>query len=289
MSHRQSMVITGCSSGFGRVTALELARLGWHVIATVRKTEDQESLLAQARHQRCEQNITPLLCDITHEDQVAELQQQVAELLSVEQNTASPSLTALVNNAGTAYAGPIELLALDDLRKQMEINCIAHVAMIQAFLPLLKAAHGTIINIGSISGKITTPLTGAYSASKYALEAISDALRIELAYFGVRVVLIEPSSSPTSIWQTSIERSITPQQRASAYAPLLVIGEKVAKRSSRTGFPPQRVAQTVVRILTSEHPRARYPVPFQAKLIIFVRGLLPDSLWDRLTRRALKW
>lgn len=288
---RKSIVITGCSSGFGRITALELARLGWHVIATVRKTDDWESLLAEGRRLRCEENITPLLCDITVADQVVELQQQVSELLSVEQNSTTPRLDALMNNAGTAYGGPMELLPLNALREQMEINFFAHVHMMQTFLPLLKAAQGTIINISSISGRLTTPMTGAYSASKYALEAVSDALRVELAHFGVKIVLIEPASSPTNIWETSIQRAIGPleKQRQGPYGPMLATAEKVARRSSKVGFPPRKVAEKVVHILNSAHPKARYPVPLQAKLAILARSILPDAVWDRVMRSSLKW
>jgi NAD(P)-dependent dehydrogenase (short-subunit alcohol dehydrogenase family) len=290
---RKCIVITGCSSGFGYVTAFEMARLGWLVIATVRKTVDQESLLAEARKQQCENNIRPLLCDILHEDQVALLKQQVDEILSIEQNTTTPRLDALLNNAGNGNGGgPIELLSLDNIRNQMEVNFIAHIGVIQTFLPLLKNARGTIINVSSISGRISTAVTGIYAASKFALEAMSDALRVELAPFGVRVVLIEPSSSPTNIWETSIRHSIGPlSQRysSSSYDNLLRVAEKVAKRSSKHGFPPELFAKKVVHILYSKHPKARYPVPFQAALIIFAHRFLPDSVWDRLQRLMLHW
>src|SRR5437660_420728 len=202
---KKTIVITGCSSGFGRISALELAKRGWHVFATVRKEADQADLLAEAATLGCKENLTPLLGDITQTEQVAALTQTVKEQLATMQTN---SLDALLNNAGTASGGPIELVSLDDMRALFEINVIAHVAVIQHFLPLLKEARGTIINVSSVSGRIATPVTGVYSASKFALEAISDALRVELAPFGVRVVLIEPSSSPTNIWKTSIQRAL---------------------------------------------------------------------------------
>ncbi|SRR5258708_1635191 len=278
-----SIVITGCSSGFGRITAIELAQRGWHVFASIRKAEDQTSLLAEAAEHNCKDNLTPIICDITDNQQVTALAQTVA--------AATPQLTALLNNAGTAFAAPVELLALDDLRAQLEVNVVAQVAVTQALLPLLKAAYGTIINVSSVSGRIATPVTGAYSASKFAIEALSDALRVEMAPFGVRVVLIEPTSSPTNIWKTSLQRSLPTleQHRKGPYGRLLNLTEKVAQRSSQKGFPPMLFAQTVVKILESRKPRARYIVPPGAAREVILRKLLPDSLWDALVRRMLHW
>ncbi len=294
---KKTIVITGCSSGFGRCTAMELATQGWHVFATVRKEVDCASLLEEAASRHVQANLTALLCDITQGEQVTALALQVATLLrdetvSADQDTAVPPLDALLNNAGTAYGGPLELLPLEDLRAQMEVNFIAHVAIIQAFLPMLKAARGTIINVSSVGGRISVPATAAYSASKYALEAASDALRLEVIPFGVRVVIIEPSSSPTSIWQTSLQRSLEhlgQYKDNSPYARLLLLVEKSARRSSRVGFPAQRFADLVVRILNSRRPRARYAVPKSAAWLLFVRRFLPDRLWDALLRRTLRW
>lgn len=282
---KKTIVITGCSSGFGRVSALELAKHGWHVFATVRKETDQADLLTEAATLGCKENLTPLLCDITQTEQVAALAQAVKEQL------ATNSLDALLNNAGTATGGPIELVSLDDMRALFEINIIAHVDVIQHFLPLLKEAKGTIINVSSVSGRIATPVTGVYAASKFALEAISDALRVELAPFGVRVVLIEPSSSPTNIWQTSIQRALQQMEshRNGPYGPLLNLAERSAVHSSKQGFPPQLFADTLVRIFDSYQPRPRYIVPRNAIIAVLMRRFLPDTLWDRLVRRAMKW
>ncbi|EFH87252.1 SDR family NAD(P)-dependent oxidoreductase [Ktedonobacter racemifer] len=284
-TEQKNIVITGCSSGFGRLSALEMARRGWHVFATVRKTADQEDLLAEATRQGCASQFTVLFCDITDEQQVSTLAQQVQEHLGTH-----PHLHALLNNAGTAYGAPLEILPIQDLRAQIEVNAIAHLAVTQAFLPLLKLAHGTIINISSIAGRFSSPITGAYSASKYALEALSDALRFELRPFGVRVVLIEPASSPTDIWETSIERSRwLDSHKGGSYGKLINLFEKLAVRSSRKGFPPQLVADTVARILESEKPRARYVIPRSASALILARRLLPDSAWDFVLHRVLRW
>lgn len=288
---RKTIVITGSSSGFGRSTALELARRGWHVFATVRKEADRESLLAEAVN--FQDHLTPLLCDITHEDEVAALVQQVETRLgALTSEHDVPHLDALLNNAGSAYGGPIELMPMDDIRAQFELNFFAQVAVTRAFLPLLKAGHATIIYVSSISGRISIPVTGVYSSSKFALEGLCDALRIELAPFGIHVVLIEPASSPTSIWKTSLQRSmdsLAEHKESGPYMRLLQMAEKSANQASRTGFPIQKFADTVVRILSTSHPRSRYGVPSSATALMLLRRLLPDALWDWLIRRAIKW
>lgn len=283
MPQPKTIVITGCSSGFGRATALHMVKLGWQVFATVRKEADQESLLDEAARLGCKELLTPVLCDITREEDVAALKRVVSE--------AAPSLDALVNNAGSAFAAPVELIDLADLRAQLELNVVAQVGVTKALLPLLKTATGTIINISSISGRIATPVTGPYAASKFALEAISDALRAELAPFGVRVVLIEPGSSPTSIWATSKQRAEAKlnAHRDGPYGPLLNRFEKLISRVETDGFPPGLVAETVEKILTSPRPKARYVVPANQARIVMLRRFLPDRLWDRQVRKVLRW
>jgi NAD(P)-dependent dehydrogenase (short-subunit alcohol dehydrogenase family) len=277
--HKKTAVITGCSSGFGRVTALELAGRGWQVFATVRREADQESLLAEAKTLGYERGLHPIICDITRPEQVADLAQGVA--------AATPRLDVLLNNAGTAFAAPLELLSLADLRAQFEVNTIAQLAIIQAMLPLLKVARGTIINVSSVSGRISTPIMGAYAASKFAVEALSDALRVEMAPFGVCVVLIEPSSSPTTIWQTGMRRAqiLLDEQRNGPYARALRRVEQMGIRSSTTGFPPPLFAATVVKILNSKHPRARYAIPRSAAVMIALQRFLPERVWDALLKR----
>jgi len=296
MDNKKTIVITGCSSGFGRITALTLAGRGWHVFGTVRKEADRDSLLEEAVRQGCQENLTILFCDITQAEQITPLVEQVKEYIKEHMQADvpggnEPRLNALMNNAGTAYGGPMELLPIDNLRAQFEINLFAQVVVTQAFLPLLKAARGTIIMVSSIGGRIATPITGAYNASKAALEFISDALRIELGPAGVRVVIVEPISSPTDIWDTSMERALQHigPHRGGPYERLLKISERVAKRSSSKGFPPQVFADTVVRILESDRPRVRYAVPWNAAIPMLIYRFLPDQWWDYLVRRSLKW
>lgn len=280
---QKTIVITGCSSGFGRVTALHIAKRGWHVFATVRKEADQESLLSEAATLLCKEQLTPLICDITSPEQVDALGQTVAASTS--------RLDALLNNAGTAYGAPMELLPLDDLRAQFEINVIAHVAVTQALLPLLKAARGTIINVSSVSGRIATPVLGPYAASKFAIEAISDTWRVELAPSGVQVVVIEPDSYATSIWKTSKDRAgaSVGQHRGGPYERLFRAVEKFSDHAATHGHPPQEFADTVEKILTSRRPHTRYVLPRTDIWLILLHQLLPGRIWDRLVRRMLKW
>lgn len=226
-----------------------------------------------------------MLCDITHAAQVEALGRTVAE--------AAPALDALLNNAGTAYPGPLELLPLTDLRAQLEVNVVAQLSVTQTFLPRLKAGPGTIINVSSIGGRVSFPITGAYCVSKFALEAMSDALRVELAPFGVKVVVIEPGGSPTAIWETSRQRGVANlerrEARAGAYAPLVAAVEDFYARSASSGFPPQRFAEAVLKILDDPRPRARYAIPRRAAWAIRLRRLAPDWLWDWGVRRRLRW
>jgi NAD(P)-dependent dehydrogenase (short-subunit alcohol dehydrogenase family) len=279
----RAIVITGCSSGFGRVTALHLARHGWFVFATVRSETDQSDLLSEATRLGCKEQLAVIICDITQLEQVVALSETVA--------AETTRLHALLNNAGTAYAAPLELLALDDLRAQLEINVVAQVSITQALLPLLKEARGTIINVSSVSGRIATPVIGAYAASKFALEAISDTWRIELAHFGVRVVVIEPDSSSTNIWDTSRQRSAARlgAYRDGPYRRLLNTTESIVARIPSAGFPPQLFADTILHILSASRPHARYVVPRKAIWLLRLHRLLPDSIWDKQIRRMMRW
>jgi len=279
-SQPRTILITGCSSGFGRVTALHFAKLGWKVFATVRREADRESLLDEKAG-----DVVPLLCDIVREDQVQELGRAVAAQCD--------RLGALVNNAGSVFAAPMELIPPDVLREQFELNVIAQVAVAQAVMPLLKAARGTIINVSSISGRVTSPLLGPYSASKFALEAISDAMRMELAPFGVKVVVIEPGSSPTAIWLTSMKRAFGMLKERNIdtrpYAKLIDLIAKGAEARSRSGFPPQLFADTVEKILSSPRPAIRYPIPGSVAWAIRARRFMPDWVWDAMVRQRTGW
>jgi NAD(P)-dependent dehydrogenase (short-subunit alcohol dehydrogenase family) len=279
----KSIVITGCSTGFGRATALHLARRGWQVYATVRREADGAGLKEEAAANGCDMRMAPALCDITIAADVEELARTLSER--------AVKLDALLNNAGTSFAGPLETVRLDDVRAQFEINTLGHLAMIQGLLPLLKAVRGTIINVSSVGGRMTFPINGAYHMSKFALEAMSDVLRVELAPFGVKVVIMEPGGSPTAIWETSLARSRRSHLAGpnGEYEPLISAVERYARVSERNGFPPEVFARAVERILNSRRPPSRYPVPRSAAIMMRIRRWLPDWAWDWGTRRTLRW
>src|SRR6266567_3180979 len=164
-------------------------------------------------------------------------------------------------------------------------------ALEQAVSTVTPRLDALLNNVGSVHGRLPVPITGAYSASKFALEALSDVLRIELAPFGVRVVVIEPGASGTNIWETSIQRARArlEQHLDGPYGRLLNTCEAIVRSSVAGGFPPQLFADTVLKILTSRHPRARYVVPGSARREIILHQLLPDRVWDWLLRRVFKW
>lgn len=276
-----TIVITGCSTGFGRVTALHMAQQGWQVFATVRKEADQESLLAEAAQRGCAALLKPVICDITKPEAIKALGDLVAQ--------ATPGLQALVNNAGTAFPAPIEQITPDELRQQLDINVVGQIAVTQALLPLLKAAKGTIVNITSVGGRIAMPIVGAYNASKFALEALSDTLRIELAPFGVKVVVIQPGGSATAIWETSGQRSQHLVQESNPYIRLMTAMQNYFKSSAAKGFPPQQFAELVYKVVTHPDPATRYAIPGDVGRTILMRLLMPDKWWDSMLRGRLKW
>ena len=277
----RTTLITGCSSGFGRATALHLLRRGWRVIGTVRRESDAEALRAEAGGQAT--HLRAVLADITKAGDVAALAQAVA--------AEAPELDGLVNNAGTAFPAPLEFLSIDEFRAQLEINLVAQLAVTQAVLPCLKAARGTIVNVSSVGGRIATPMLGAYNASKFALEALSDVLRLELIPFGIRVAVIEPGASPTGIWKTSTDRPTPAAERAatSPYAKLIERLQAFAMNARTTGFPPELFARTVERILESDNPKPRYALPGDIRMRLFLRKIVSDRMMDRLIRRRLGW
>ncbi len=204
-----AVLITGASTGIGAAAALRLDRAGFRVFAGVRKPADGEALRAQASAR-----LTPIIIDVTDQ---ASIDAAAAE---VTQTIGGTGLAGLVNNAGISVAGPIELVPVDDLRRQLEVNVIGQVAVTQAFMPLIRAARGRVVFIGSIGGRMSTPFLGPYSASKFALEAIADAMRVEMRPWRIHVAIVEPGSIKTPFWDKGLsdaevmERKLTPEGHA---------------------------------------------------------------------------
>ena len=275
-----SIVITGASTGIGAACALALDRRGFRVFAGVRKTADGERLKAEASR------IVPLLLDVTDGASVAAAAKTVAEGLG------GGRLAGLVNNAGIVVGGPLETLPPDDLRRQFDVNVIGQLAVTQAFLSLLRAGHGRIVNMGSFEGRIAVPYHGAYAASKHALEAMTDALRIELRHWRIPVSIIEPGSVKTPIWYKArvqaeqVLQSLTPENEA-LYGDDVRAMRKALARLDATGMPVERVARAVVHALTARRPKMRYPLGAQTRIAFCIMPFLPESVNDWILRLAL--
>jgi NAD(P)-dependent dehydrogenase (short-subunit alcohol dehydrogenase family) len=284
-----TVLITGASTGIGRATALRLAGSGWTVLAGVRRPADGEALKAAA--ERAAERIVPLELDVTDAAQIA------AAAAEVERRG---GLDALVNNAGIGFGGPLELIPIDDLRSQLEVNVLGPVALTQALLPALRRGsgngsastngNGRILFISSIGGRVAMAFTAPYAASKHAVEAIGDALRVELRSSNVQVALIEPGSVATPIWNKSRAQGDgvqVPAELAGQYGHVRAAMNRVLERTERRGVSPELVAETIERALTARRMRARYLIGRDARAMLLAKRLLPDHVFDRLARRAL--
>jgi NAD(P)-dependent dehydrogenase (short-subunit alcohol dehydrogenase family) len=272
----RSALITGASTGIGRETSLWLDARGWRVFAGVRREEDAESL-REAGSDR----LRPLILDVTSAEQIAAAADRVGE------ESEGAGLHGLVNNAGIAVPGPLETLPLADFRRQMEVNLTSHVAVTQAMLPSIRAARGRIVFNTSIGGLMAIKMFGAYHASKFALEAVGDVFRQELAPWGIGVSIIEPGSIATPIWERGVGEADTLIERSSEeekalYPRYIARYQKVAKAAAARGIPPEKVAATIEKALTSPRPRTRYLVGLDARGQALLARLLPNRATDRL-------
>jgi NAD(P)-dependent dehydrogenase (short-subunit alcohol dehydrogenase family) len=274
MSVVNAVVISGASTGIGAATGLLLAQRGYLVFAGVRTAADAERI--EAAHA----NIRALHLDVTDLPSISAAAQIV--------RASGARLAGLVNNAGIAVAGPLEIVNIDELRMQFEVNVLGQIAVTQAFLPQLREDRGRIVFVGSVSGRFTLPLLAPYSASKFALRALADGLRAELAP-NIFVSLIEPGSVRTPIWRKGRDnyagrRSNLPARYQGAMDAMLQLSE----REERTGISPDRVTRVIAHALFSPKPRANYLVGERARLGAAIVPLLPTSLRDRIFRKAVR-
>jgi NAD(P)-dependent dehydrogenase (short-subunit alcohol dehydrogenase family) len=270
------VLITGASTGIGRATALRLAGSGWTVLAGVRRGQDGDTLVAAAG-----ERVVPIILDVTDAAQIAATVERVDE---------QGRLDALVNNAGIGFGGPLELLPIDDLRSQLEVNVLGPVALTQALLPALRRARGRIVFISSVGGRVAMAFTAPYAASKHAIEAIGDALRVELRRSNVQVTLVEPGSVATPIWDKSRAQGDglkVPAELTDQYGHVPAAMNKVLKDTERRGISPEQVAATIEEALTARRMKARYLIGRDAKAMLLAKRLLPDHVFDRVARRAL--
>jgi NAD(P)-dependent dehydrogenase (short-subunit alcohol dehydrogenase family) len=276
---RGAVVVTGSSTGIGRACALHMDRLGFKVFAGVRKEADGERLRGEAS-----ERLEPLILDITDQEQISQAAEQVSQATGAE-------LAGLVNNAGIGVGGPVELLSMDDFRRQIEVNLIGQIAVTQAFIPALRQARGRLVFISSIGGLVAMPYMAPYHASKFGIEAVGDVVRQELRQFGVQVSIVEPGSIATPIWQKgtatakAARGNLSPEGQKLYGKPIGRI-EEVMTRTAERGAPPEKVARVVAHALTASRPRTRYLVGADARAMATLKKLLPDRLRDRLVARA---
>jgi NAD(P)-dependent dehydrogenase (short-subunit alcohol dehydrogenase family) len=269
-----TVLITGASTGIGKAAALYLAQKGWQVLAGVRKVADAEALRRESL-----QNLIPLYLDITDQTQIKNAVEVVSQV---------GDLTGLVNNAGIAIAGPLEFVPLEEIRRQFEVNIIGHIAVTQAMLPFIRKTRGRIVFVGSIGGRSSFPFFAPYNASKYALEAITDALRVELRPWKIHVSIVEPGVVETPIWKNSLATGASslaklPPDAHHLYGPAI---EWVQRLKNVRGVPPEPVAHAIEHALTAKHPRNRYVIGKDAYWRLALEAL-PDFLRDWLIARYL--
>lgn len=275
MPREQVILITGCSSGIGRATALQAAERGHTVFASARERAGVRQLESHDR-------IRTLSLDVTS---VASIQEAVRGVI-----TQAGRLDTLVNNAGYGQYGAIEDVSSEQWREQFAVNFFGAVEVIRAVLPAMrKARHGTIVNVSSVAGKIAIPFAAPYCSSKHALEAISDALRVEVAPFGIRVVVIEPGPISTKFGERARKAVADLLSRPGPYRSFYGSAEKAMDTDFRRGqLPAEAVAGVILSAIEADRPKTRYRVTGMAKVFLPLRRVLPDRLLDRGMKKVLK-
>ena len=274
----KSVLVTGTSTGIGEACALRLDRLGHRVYAGVRSEQHAHGL-----RQRGSDRILPVFLDVTDQAQIDAAAKQIAD--------DGGSLDGVVNNAGMGRGGPLEYLPLETWREQLEVNVLGQVAVTKAMLPFIRAAHGRIVFIGSIGGKVATQLTGPYGASKFAIEAIGESLRSELHPWGISVSVVEPGAIKTPIWDKGrqqvdrLERAL-PEEARTRYARHIAAARKAIEMQDRQGASRRdKVAAAVEHALFSRRPKTRYLVGTDARVQALLVRWLPDRPREAIIRQ----
>lgn len=276
----KTILITGATAGIGRHAALELLRQGHHVIATGRRLHALASLEVEARALGAGR-LDLLALDVTDEPAV---QRAVAEVRAL---TGGHGLDVLVNNAGYGQMGPVESVTDAELRKQFETNVFGLMNVTRAFLPQMRErGQGRIINVGSIGGRMTFPLMGAYNATKYAVESISDALRNEVAPFGIDVSIVEPGPIRTEFNERAMETIDVARLAGSPYEKVVRQAEALRARFESRAAGPEVTTRAIVHAATARRPRIRYVVPFSSAVMLAVMAVLPTRVVDAVMRAA---
>lgn len=277
----QYILITGVSTGIGYTSTKHLINKGFFVFGSVRKQSDADKLEGDFG-----ENFKALIFDVTDDKAIN------SSVKAVEEIVGKNGLSALVNNAGIVVSGPMQHVTIEKLSHQLNVNVLGVMRVTQAFLPLLGGTKdspfpaGRILQMSSVSGKITSPFLGPYAASKYALEAISDALRRELVLYGIKVIIIEPGPIKTPIWGKALS-SDNIDFEETAYGKILADRAKVIQRTEANAIPAQKVADIIYKSIVTSNPKTRYIVANKAwSYKIF--GLLPDKWLDNAVTKGIK-
>lgn len=276
------VLITGASTGIGAACALGCAQRGMTVFAGVRNLEAGEAF-----RRKGSETVIPLQLDVTDRESIHRAADRVRQVVG------HAGLYGLINNAGIAIGSPLEVIPLDALREQLEVNVIGQIAVTQSLLPLLRVARGRIVNMGSIAGRGTIPMMGPYSASKHALEALTDALRLELKPWGIHVSIIEPGAVASEIWEKSLKTATDFEAGVSAdgralYSEAARCVRASVEEAARRAIPPDAVVQAVWHALTASRPQTRYLVGTDAKIRAIMVKWLPDRVQDWILTKVLK-
>jgi NAD(P)-dependent dehydrogenase (short-subunit alcohol dehydrogenase family) len=265
----KKILITGASTGIGKAIALSLDRQGWQVFAGVRNQKDKKNLQAKGSD-----HLQPVILDITKEAHIKKIVETVGS-----------SLDGLINNAGIVCPGPLELMPIEDAKRQLDVNVISQISVTQAFLPAIRKAQGRIVFISSVSGMIVFPLLGMYAASKHALEAIGDGFRRELKKWDIKVSIIEPGSMKTPIWNKTLNRGNSqmkklPKEKLELYEDEINSLLNGASEAEKKALDAKYVVDAVIDALEASKPKTRYIVGPIHKLKTIIARFLPDSFLD---------
>lgn len=273
---QQVVLITGATAGIGRRTALDLARAGYRVFATGRRAE----ALAALKTEAAGTSLETLALDVTKPASID------AARAAIDAATGGHGVDVLVNNAGYGLIGPLEELSDADLRAQFETNVFGLMAVTRAFVPAMRARGvGRVINVSSVGGRMTFPLMGAYNATKYAVESLSDALRVELRPFGIHVSLIEPGSIRTEFADVSV--GTLRVSADSPYAPALGRADVIRKQFDDMAVGPEVISAAIRAAVEDRAPRARYVAPFSGRVVLWLSALLPTWVQDMAFARSM--